>query len=697
MFKQVVFAALTLGCGCNLAFAQLIDPKWVICPGFDSPAQHGAVILDLDGDGHNEAVVSGSVPGSKDFLVILQSRNGALRITRRIQLPSDGGFIGKVQALPPTSGGEARLAVVTYSPTGNILSTFSGIDLQWNGDVPVPSGFTIDQFADVDADGTLEALGTLSLGQPMVLDVTTGTVEWEEAATQNSQIGAGQLDQDPALEIVIGNSGNAIPGRILDGATYVEEWTYPNGFHGSPVFGNFDGDSSTPEFAIIEPQGFTRVFASSPAFAPISDHETGYVDAFLAQDLNADGITDLTFGQGSSGGVIAYSPDTWATLFEHVNPENDVTELAAGQLDADVGLEVLFGMGSNTSSTDRLRVFDWQTDAIEFDQIAEDGPHSSVLVDDLDGDGSKEVVAAGFPNQFSGAKLRVADAETGEVLRSIDNLQGPWAANYGSQLLSANLDSDAQREILVSQGMGYAAVLQALDSTTLQEQWEFSESLGSGPFSALALVDANHDAFPDIVGTMGQDVVVINGADGYLLWRYDDLGTFNTGASIIVANYDNDSATEILASDNGVVFVLDAESHLLEGQFSTATPVIGMSVEGEGGSCRLVLYFKSKLERRRCDTNAVDSTRAYSVGPVNFVRAVQDSTGPLVLADDQKVMLQDGSSIVATSSDIGSDLGWNNYGAVLRDGSLISVVVGGMASIQRVELRGDFIFQHGFE
>lgn len=697
MFQQLVLAALTLGCGCNLAFAQLIDPEWVICPGIYSPAEHGAVILDLDGDGYNEAVVSGSVPGSKDFLVILQNRNGALQITRRIQSPSGSSFVGKLQVFPATSGGEARLAVVTYSPTGNILSTFSGINLRWNSDVPLPSGFTPSQLADVDANGTLEVLGSLSLGQPMVLDATTGAVKWGEAGTQSSEIAAGQLDQDPALEIVIGNHGSATPGRILDGATFAEEWTYPNGFRGVPVFGNFDGDSSTPEFAIVEPQGFTRLFASSPAFAPISDHETGYVDAFLAQDLNADGVTDLTFGQGDTGGVITYSPDTWATLFEHANPENDVTELAAGQLDADAGLEVLFGMGSNTSSTDRLRVFDWQTHAIEFDQIAEVGPHSSVLVDDLDGDGSTEVVAAGFPNQFSGARLRVADAETGEVLRSVENPHGPWSANYGSQLLSANLDSDAQREILVSQGMGYAAVLQALDSTTLQEQWEFSEMLGSGPFSALALVDANHDAFPDIAGTMGQDVVVINGADGYLLWRYDDLGTFNTGASIVVANVDNDPAAEILASDNGVVFVLDAESHLLEDQFSTATPIVGMSVEGEDISCRLILYFQSSLERRRCDTYAVDSTRAYAVGPVKFVRAVEGSTGPLVLADDQKVMLQDGSNIVATSTDIGPGLGWNNYATVLRDGGLISVVVGGMASIQRVELSGDSIFQHGFE
>ncbi|TXH26910.1 MAG: hypothetical protein E6Q99_04020 [Elusimicrobia bacterium] len=705
MLKQIAFAALTIASIFETAHAQQIEPAWSFYPGFFAPGVNGAAIVDLDDDGLSEAVVTGSMGngfGPGNMFAIVESRNGSLRVTRAVPLRNQEELVGRMQVLPATDSSPLRMVVLTNYQNSTRMNTFAGPDMERVGEVTVPSDFIMNQMADVDADGSLEVLGHSGGpwgGAPMILDATTGAVEWQEVGTDANAIGAGQLDQDAALEIVIGNQNSGIPGRILDGATHAEEWTYFGGFRGTPVFGNFDGNLATSEFAIIEPWGFTRIFTSTPIYSPISEFETGEAGTFLAQDLNADGVTDITIGEGQWGSVVAYSPDTWTTIFNHANPEHGVTGIAVGQLDADASPEVLFGAGWTSTGSDLLRVFDLQTNAIEFDQIDDSGPHSSVLVDDFDGDGSLEVAMATLESAsgYEGAMLRIANAQTGEVLRSMHNLVEPWGTNYGAQLFSTNLDGDPQMEIVAAGGYLYDAYIRAIDSTTLETQWEFVSSAVGDVFGSTSLMDYNHDAYSDIVGVTNQRVVIVSGADGSLLWQSVTLGPFYTGTSVVAANADNDPATEILVSNDNLVLMLDAESHLLERQFTVAAPVIGLSVEGNDDSCRIVVFFDSSLQRRRCDTNVVDSTRAYATGPVNFVRAVQDSAGPLVLADDQFVMLQDDSNIVATSSNIGPQLGWNNRGAVIQDGDTTSVFVGGLISVNRVDFRGDLIFQHGFE
>lgn len=683
------------------------ERTWSVVPGFYQPGGAGIEVLDLDGNGLQEAVITGTSDGGfgqggARFLAVLEQVAGELEITGIARLGSDESFSGDLRRVPGTEGAE-RFAVPLLSNGQRLLAVYTGNVPVRVAEVPLPANFHLDGIADVDGDGVLEIYGRRSSdsysgdGHPEVRDFASGALEWSEPTRTTAALGAGQLDADSALELVFGatNSGDGA-GYVLDGATHVTQWSYPDGFRGTPVFGNFDTQPATREFAIVEPWGMTRVFVTSPFFSPLSDYPTGEVHAIAVRDVEGDFVDEIIVGEGQWGSIIAYKPTTWAKTFEQRNPEHGVSAVALGQLDGDAELEVVFGAGLTSTGADLLQVFDAGFGSVQFSRIDAAGPHSATLVADFDGDGRRELVWATrySDSGYGGPNLVVADAESGAELRRLDSVLDPWGSNLGVQLLAANLDGDPALEIVVGSGQTYSGAVRVLDGITLQQQWVVAPS-GVDVVSGLVTINGNADAVPDIAVAAQGRVIVLNGVDGTELWRSVTV-TSTAGQSVALGEIDADPAPEILFSVGNSLYVIDTATRLFERSIAHGAPILSATTEGSGDACRIIVYEATRLVRRRCDTGAIDSLREYGLTAL-MVRPLTDSLGSLVLSDGTQLKLLQDNVVVEESEPVGPQLGWNNLGTVQITGEGIEVYTGDLIATHRFILAKTRLMRDGFE
>lgn len=683
------------------------ERSWSVVPGFYQPGGAGIEVLDIDGDGTQEAVISGTSDGGfgqggSRFLAVLEQVAGDLEITGVARLRNGESFTGDLRRVPGTEGAQ-RFAIPLLSNDQRLLAVYAGNVPARVAEIPLPANFYLDGIADVDGDGELEIYGRraassyLGEGRPEVRDFASGALEWAEPTRTTRALGAGQLDADPALELVFGatNSGDG-SGYVLDGATHVTHWSYADGFRGTPVFGNFDTQPSTREFAIVEPWGTTRVFVTSPFFSPLSEYPTGEVQAITVRDVDGDSVDEIIVGEGQWGSIIAYKPTTWTKTFEQRNPEHGVSAVALGQLDGDANLEVVFGAGLTSSGADLLQVFDAGSGALQFSRIDAAGPHAATLVADLDGNGRPELVWATLYSDsgYSGPNLVVADAESGVELRRLNSVLDPWGSNPGTQLLAANVDADPALEIVVGGGQLYSGSVRVLDGVTLQEQWVVTLP-GVDVVTGLVAIDANADAVPDIAIAAQGRVIVLNGANGTELWRSVSV-TSAWNQTVALGEIDADPAREILFSVGNSLHVIDTVTRLFERSIAHGAPILSAATEGSGGACRIIVYEATRLVRRRCDTGAIDSLREYGLTAL-MVRPLTDSLGSLVLSDGTQLKLLQGNVVVEESEPVGPQLGWNNLGTVQITGEGIEVYTGDLIATHRFILAKTRLMRDGFE
>jgi len=674
---------------------------WTVYPGFYQPGGAGIEVMDLDGDGQQEAVVTGTSnggfgQGSAKFFAVLARVGDELEITGVARLAEGESFAGDMRLVPGADAAQQFAAPLTLPSSQQVLAVYAGNVPERIAEIPLPVQYRVDGIADVDGDGVLEVFGR-NAGYPEVRDFATGNLEWTDSQHTTNAVGAGQLDGDSALELVFGatNSGDSA-GYVLDGATHAQQWSWPDGFRGTPVFGNFDTVPTTHEFAIVEPWGMTRVFVTSPFFSPRSDYATGEVQAIAVRDIEGDLVDEIIVGEGQWGSVIAYKPTTWAQTFNHQNPEHGVSAVAVGQLDADPELEVIFGAGLTSSGADLLQVFDAGFDHVQFASIDARGPHSATMVADLDGDGKRELVWATLDTTsiHNGPSLIIADAETGDELRRIDGVMMPWADNPGLRLLTANLDADPALEIVIGSGYTYEGRVRVLDGVTLQEQWT-TTLLDVEVVRDVVAFDANGDATLDIAVAAQGRLTVLEGATGVELWRSASV-TPTSNETVAVGQIDLDVSPELLFATGNQLYAIDASTHLFERAIAHGAPVLAAATEGNGNDCRIVVYEATRLVRRHCDTGAIDTLREYELTAL-MVRPLTDSAGMLVVSDGTRIQLLDGSNTLEVSAAVGPSLGWNNLGTVQTTANGIEVYTGDLISTHRFVLNGAIIMRDGFE
>jgi hypothetical protein len=696
--------ALLLSCLSSAPTLAQVSPDWSFFPGYFSPGGSGIVTAELDGMGNPETIVTGSSVNSFSFsqslhLATLEHQGTRYATTHLLNIDSAWSFSGPLQALRLGPGSVDRVVVSLRNNNSQetVIATFGGKPLREISRVAAPVNFSLRQIDDIDGDGQLEALGctcaSFGDGPAVLLDYATGNVEWTDGSASQF-VGAGQLDSDPALEIVLGSQSTSpvTPGRIVDGATRAQQWSYPDGFRGNPVFGNFRGSADAREFAIVERWGVTRIFVSQPIFSPVAEINSGEVGAYAVQDVNGDGFAELIIGEGQWGSIVAYSTTTGQTVFDWPNNEHGVSAIALGNLDGQSGLELVYGAGLSHSGRDVLRVIDTASGTLRHESSDEGGPHSTLVRVDIEGNGSDELafVTRQSNSGYDGGNLVILDAATGSELRRRASAFDNGFSSGGPSLKAIDIDGDGISEIVGAKGSTVAV----LNGLTLADRWRVSNL--QELVHEIGLMRFNADAVDDIVLALSNRLVILNGANGSELFRSV---SFNSASEIglAIGNADSDPQLEVAFGVGANVYIIDPALGLVESFFTASAPPLGIRFESLGGQCHITLTLADRLDRRDCATGVSQSARSLGMTAVH-VGFATDSSGDLVVSDGTRIHRVTGNTVMASSRVFGSSLGFGNLGELTTSGDNYVVYVGGDQSVHRITMPPETaLFASGFE
>lgn len=279
---------------------------------------------------------------------------------------------------------DAELEIVAYSQEGTVLALNPDGSTLWESRVVLPEvGSEVDpiEVYDLDGDGSPEVVGKFAVlrgTDGRVLDLVASALQADEASTE--ELAIGDVDADGATDIFSEWARYRADGSLV--------WAYApiddGHFAANPLLVQADGDedaeivlSGDDFFTLLEPDGTIIAEQSGGLFATVP----------CAGDIDGDGDTDLVV-MGSDGSQAWSLPGT--LMWE--GPYEDITEAWVGcttfDFDLDGAKEVIYG------DEDALFILDGTTGAVLY-QHARFSPtlDDRVLVVDLDGDGSVEIVS----------------------------------------------------------------------------------------------------------------------------------------------------------------------------------------------------------------------------------------------------------------------------------------------------------------
>lgn len=442
--------------------------SWCETGWYASPA-----VADLDEDGRLEVIAAAY------SVFILDGPTG----TQETRIEHDGGraWPGVVVA---DLDGDGDLEIVTAHGSGYVNHIDHEGNLMWS-ERPATREFRSLAVGDLDANGDLEivvGLSRLDTLNVWVLeddgDVRAGwpqlTGEGSAAGIYNDNIGLGDLDGDPQLELVIPSDTITIAAYEPDGSQLATDEMY----HNHP---NHDMDywSEVPAYVDLayETQGWGPCYQQSTARANFADGPANVAD------VNGDGVNEVVvIGNVHDCHTSPYTNlyhtpyilnldrtrlnqegydwttppvNTGAPVIEDYHVIESVqSNPVTVDLDGDGKLEILFA-----SSDGRLHAF-W-LDKTEHGNwpyaVYTGGAYrfaSEPVVADLDGNGHPEVIFSSWVQKGTGGtgKLHILD-HLGNPLQEVDLPPAKGSPTWNGALAAptlANIDADDDLEVVLN-------------------------------------------------------------------------------------------------------------------------------------------------------------------------------------------------------------------------------------------------------
>ncbi len=351
------------------------------------------------------------------------------------------------------------------------------------------------------------------------------------ACIDNGLTGPGEDSQPVPVDSGEVDSGEDVPNEVCNGLDDDEDGAIDEDFPDADANGRadcLDGECALASAA----EGSCVALPSCPIVSPVADawavRELWHFES-PASDPDALASTAqplvVPLGTGGASVVVALydaagvgwlvaidgatGQEQWA-----ISPVSPLTQLAAADLDADGSIELLAWLDDG-----RLRAFDangaiaWTSEAAAPD--AEDGWH--VVVADLDGDGTAEVVA----------DTLILNGQSGELRAT---LAVDTDTHQHRPLTVGDLEGDGQQEVLVA-GRVFGS-----DGV---ERWYSGEGVEDGVWHALVQLDADDAA--EVI-TLGANLV-LSDTDGTTLIRSPTFAR-NWSGGPCVGDFDGDGQPE---------------------------------------------------------------------------------------------------------------------------------------------------------
>lgn len=433
--------------------ADTLEIKWQrdLGPGLFA----GKVLVsDVNGDGLGEAIVSYLSTGD---LVGLEGNNGTTLWTLPVKSYTIGGIgVGDVNdddIVEIIWGADNS----TLIGGGLFIASWVNQTLLWHSDGMVGPLFVAS--GDIDLDGQVEIVMASLSGSIInnnnamihVYDGATYQLEWSftvgdagQSGQFAGQLAVGQLDLDPALEILIATANSN--GNILvayDGSSREVEWTSSDLRTGPAALLlkdiNQDGiDEIIVALGTIDPtmQVFHR--ASNVILWSSNPLKGWFMDLSIG-DLEGDGILDLAILHKER--LCVYEVNTW--LEKHCMGISGGIQTAISPADKNNRGELIVVSGFNSNNT--LLFYDHTTYAISYQTAYGGVSLNDMVVADIDNDQYYEIMMMGDYNGSTGPSFfGIATRRYPSFWKY--HMKASWGNING--LSFADLDNDGQNELL---------------------------------------------------------------------------------------------------------------------------------------------------------------------------------------------------------------------------------------------------------
>jgi hypothetical protein len=523
-------------------------------------------VQDFDGNGQREILI-----GSSTSLYML-TKSGAADYIQSWVYPYDpraeGNFVS-----PGNSGFDAVASGDVdgdghreiFFALGPVIVKLDGVTRRevaryGNQGTTAPFGpyCTSLKYGDIDNDGVgeLVCLGNDGgNGDPThiyVLDARTMTLKWQSGALA----GGTSL----ALGNVVGGSGLQIvtsDGYVFDGTTHQNLWAYGPGFGSVIDVGDVSGDG-VAKIVGVDPSGNAVVFSAtlkSPIWQITTPSATG-TSALKVANLDGTGPAEILLGDGQWGDVRVYRYNTGTHVADAVSQINavgdGVTAIAAGDVDGDGQMEMIWGEAWGALPPRSLAIASWATTPVIKwqgpDTVGIDGPFVGAKNAAI-GAGQNRIMFA-TPNSssgYAGERIIALDPATASLTLSSE-IDSNWSHDRAFDV--ANVTGGSTDSILLGTATLYQGYFAVYDFAGDAKTWT-SAQVGDGV--AVTHADLNHDSVDDVIGITSQGYVYAWDVHHQtLLWTSTQL---SGGRDVAAVDLDGDGVPEIIALDQTRVVV----------------------------------------------------------------------------------------------------------------------------------------------
>lgn len=689
--------------------AQPAEILWQQLASIPPDSRTVPVFLDLDGDGRNEIAYGGITQDEFGIRFTVTALRGASDSTLGKVQVRTLPLRGETLAVVRRAGQPDTLAVslANFSPGSARLVELGGLGLEPLRELDLPGLARIVQVDDIDGDGELDALAFAGQGNswhlPLLLDFSTLAVKWQGSEPMLDGAAA-QLDADPALEILL---TDLAVGRVVDGATHLPDWSWPDGFGYEVIPGRFETDPLIPGFLALGQE--LKVFRATP-YSPLRElPRIGY--GATAFDSDRNGIDEL-FGASLNlpYRLIRMSPVDGT--IEVITPlDTDGVKLAVGRLDAAgaaLGVVASLDLGSG------LRVLDLDAAAWVWDSQTNRGPlvQAVFLARAAPAPLRVAVLTRSASTQVTGSSLQIHDAESGVLLQS------RLGASYGDNLLasrsllSGDLDGVPGDELAIVDRANSGNWVAMLDGETLEDRWRIGgpgSPIGNNNWTLTSgLMHFNADPAMDIVLAMGipnspdLEIIVLSGSDGTVLWRSNPIARpfSTTSVGLALGNVDGQPGTEIVIATGPEVIAFDTSTKLVRWSIPAGPGELyrGVVSWGSGERCRIGVQLQSgSLRALDCHDRTLRETIALPVGAQEVVALDGEALVLGTAVGDSYWLSVNGAPFTEALPDVGPLATVNGPSAMLGSGAVSEFIMGSATRMQRIKVDANVLFADGFE
>jgi hypothetical protein len=414
-------------------------------------------------------------------------------------------------------------------------------------------GLTALTISDLNADGLAELI--LTNESDLFVFNASGQLLWQVPGAGGYDVVAGQMDNDPAVEIAATN------GMVVDAGTHAVQWTHGGGFGVHLKLAPFPGENYQQ---LISASGWQFVYSYDvgrqlPRWSIQTPQDIGAIEV---ADVDNDGVPEVIIGDGQWGNVHVHDLITQALKWEANNPEHGVTNIGVGDVDTDGVADLLWGAGATSSGPDHLYVANTTgSHDIKWQSIDLEGPFLGPAIGDLDGDGQPELVVCSTYSDagYGSGRILVFDFAT-LALRAISDPvvdNSAWTGVHDLKL--RDVEGNGRMSIVIGADYLYDGAIEIYrfdSNNTFTRIWTNATRPVGNPFNFVEVADLDNNGVRKIIaantvahtGSEGVYVYAYDYPSGTESWRSVNLASgFSSVNGLIVEDLNGDGSKEIAA------------------------------------------------------------------------------------------------------------------------------------------------------